>query len=157
MPTPLPLLDTLIIATPCPAAWDEMQGDDRVRYCSLCQQSVFDVSAMTRADAEALVKQTTGRLCLRLFRRSDGRVMTRDCPVGVFRAARRRFARAVAAVTFLALFLFGWIASRPGASRMAREQVRMVENWISPQPSCIAGGIGLPPGPYPAVEDEDDE
>jgi hypothetical protein len=152
MPTPLPLLDSLTIATPCPASWDDMDGDDRVRYCSLCQQSVHDVSAMTRAEATALIQQTKGRLCLRLFRRSDGKVMTRDCPVGVLRAARRRIAAVVGGWVLLVLMAFGWFTSRPGALKAARTQMQQVKAGIDPPQTCIAGEVA--PLPRPPEADE---
>jgi hypothetical protein len=139
MPTPLPLLESLTIAAPCPASWDDMDGDDHVRFCSHCQQSVYDVSAMTRAEATALIERTTGRLCLRLFRRSDGKVMTRDCPVGVWRAARRRIAALIGGWVFLVLVAFGWFTSRPGVLKAARSQVRAVKQWIDPPPTCVTG------------------
>ncbi len=139
MPNPLPVLDSLTIAAPCPASWDDMDGDDRVRYCSHCRQSVYHVSALTRAEATALIERTTGRLCLRLFRRSDGKVMTRDCPVGVWRAARRRIAAAVGGWVFLVVVAFGWFTSRPGAIRAARAPVQAVKQWIDPPPPCITG------------------
>ena len=151
MPTPLPVLDNLTIAAPCPASWAGMDGDDRVRYCSLCQQSVYNVAALTRTEATALIEGATGRVCVRLFRRADGTVMTRDCPVGVLRAARRRLAAVVGAWVFLVLVSFGWFMSRPGAVRAAREQVRTVRNWIDPQPPCVMGepmtGVVAPPPP----------
>jgi hypothetical protein len=140
------LLESLTIAAPCPAAWDDMNGDDRVRCCSLCKQLVYDVSAMTRAEATALVERTTGRLCLRLFRRSDGRVMTRDCPVGAWRAARRRLAAVVGGWVFLLLVAFGWFTSRPTAVKAAREQVWQVKAWIDPPPQCMTGEVPVQTG-----------
>jgi hypothetical protein len=135
-----------------------MEGDDRVRFCSLCQQAVYDVSALSRAEAEALIEGTSERVCLRLFRRADGMVMTRDCPVGVLRAARRRLARAVGACTFAVLLLFGWVVSRPGAARAARAQVQAVEDWINPKPPCVMGGpMPMMGKPMPADDEEDDE
>ena len=157
MPTPLPLLESLTIAAPCPASWDDMDGNDRVRFCGLCSQSVYDVSALTRAEAETLITGTTGRVCLRLFRRADGRVMTRDCPVGLLRAARRRVAKGVGACAFLILFLFGWFAGRPGGGRTARDQVRVIEDWIDPPTStCVMGGPLFMPPPTPADDEDDD-
>jgi hypothetical protein len=134
-----------------------MDGDDRVRHCSLCRQAVYDVSALTRAEAETLIRGRTGRVCLRLFRRADGRVMTRDCPVGVLQAARRRLAKAVGACTFLVVLLFGWVASRPGATRAARDQVRSIEEWINPRPQCVMGEPLPMPGTAPVVEEDDEE
>ena len=40
-------LDTLAVASPCPASWDAMEGDDRVRYCPRCRQNVYNLTAMS--------------------------------------------------------------------------------------------------------------
>jgi hypothetical protein len=101
MTTRLPLaLEDLRIATPCRADWDEMSGDDRVRFCGRCEKNVYNVSALSRAEAEALVREREGRVCLRLYRRSDGTVITSDCPVGVRR--QRLGARVWASISGMA-------------------------------------------------------
>jgi len=80
----LPLLDNVQVATPCEASWDSMRGNGRVRFCTRCSKKVFNLSAMSRADAEVLLRQHVGAgLCVRFYRRLDGTVMTTDCPVGV--------------------------------------------------------------------------
>ena len=103
-------LDNIRIASPCPASWDSMQGDERVRYCDLCQLQVYNIAAMTHREAASLIAGTEGRLCARLYRRDDGTVITKDCPVGL-RAIRRRAARmtaaAFAALVTLATSAFG--------------------------------------------------
>src|SRR5262245_32206753 len=82
-------LDEIKVATPCKASWEGMQGDERVRFCSLCRRNVYNISEMSRADATALISTSENRTCIRYYRRRDGTVMTRDCPVGL-RALRRR-------------------------------------------------------------------
>jgi len=77
------MLDQIKIASPCSADWEQMAGDDRVRFCAECKKNVFNLSAMTRRDAEALLQKTNGDLCTRLYRRADGTVLTADCPVGL--------------------------------------------------------------------------
>ena len=135
-----------------------MEGDDRVRHCSLCQQAVYNLADLSRSEATTLIENATGRVCVRLFRRADGRVITRDCPVGVLRAARRQLATVAGAWIFLVLVAFGWFMSWPGAVRAAKEQVRTVKNWIDPEPPCVMGGPMLMPGGGPPPdEDEDDE
>ena len=99
-------LDCITIASPCNADWDQMFGNDRARFCGQCNLNVYNLSSMTRAEAELLIGRSEGRLCVRYFRRADGSVMTQDCPVGL-RAIRRRMsyvARAVssAVLSFLA-------------------------------------------------------
>jgi hypothetical protein len=98
MTTRLPLLlDNVRIASPCSADWDDMSGDARVRFCGRCEKNVYNLSAMTRAAAEALISEKEGRLCVRFYQRADGTMLTADCPVGARR--QRRLARAWAAIS----------------------------------------------------------
>lgn len=90
-------IDRLRIATPCPISWEQMSGDNCVRFCDHCQLNVYNISALSRGEAEKLIASTEGRLCARLFRRADGTVLTKDCPVGL-RALRRRVAKRTAAI-----------------------------------------------------------
>ncbi len=97
----LPLLQEIRVASPCGERWDAMTGDDRMRFCGSCQQHVFDLSAMTTAEAEGFLRERTGEVCVRFYRRADGTVLTADCPTGVRRRRRRRFAVAGAAVAVI--------------------------------------------------------
>jgi hypothetical protein len=113
-------LDVVDVASPCPANWDDMHGDDRVRHCDQCQLNVYDLSSMTRDDALRLVNEREGRLCVRFLRRADRTVLTRDCPVGVA-AWRKRIARmwAGAAAIFGAMTL----STLFGRAAIAKEPV----------------------------------
>jgi hypothetical protein len=75
----LPVLDNIRVATPCTARWDDMTGDDRVRHCDQCQKSVYNLSGMTRDEAEALVIERNGNLCARYYQRRDGTIVFADC------------------------------------------------------------------------------
>jgi hypothetical protein len=86
----LPVLDNLRVAAPCTADWSRMQGDERVRACGDCNQNVYNLSGMTREEAEALILEQEGRLCVRYFRRADGTILFDDCAIGVKRRRRRR-------------------------------------------------------------------
>ena len=97
MATNLTQIDHLRIATPCPIGWEQMTGDNRVRFCDHCQLNVYNISELSRIEAEKLIASTEVRLCARLFRRADGTVLTKDCPVGL-RALRRRVAKRTAAI-----------------------------------------------------------
>ena len=105
------VLENIRIAMPCSADWDDMSGDDRVRFCGKCEKNVYNLSAMTRDEGEALVREKEGRMCVRLYQRADGTVITNDCPVGVRRARlRARIWASVsgaAASVALVLGLFG--------------------------------------------------
>jgi hypothetical protein len=82
-------LDHVRIAAPCKADWNQMIGDERVRFCGQCSLNVYNLSSMTKSDAESLIARNEGRLCVKFYRRFDGSIITRDCPVGL-RAIRRR-------------------------------------------------------------------
>ncbi|HEY0171102.1 MAG TPA: carboxypeptidase-like regulatory domain-containing protein [Pyrinomonadaceae bacterium] len=111
------LLSRMRVASPCPAGWEAMEGDGRVRFCRLCDLHVYNFSELTRAEAESLVARTEGRLCARLYRRADGTVLTKDCPKGL-RAARRRAGRAAGAAFAAVLSLCG-VAFGQGKSKLA--------------------------------------
>ncbi len=95
----LPVLPNLRVASPCRADWSEMTGDDRVRACGSCNKNVYNLSEMTRDEAEALILEKEGRLCVRYFQRKDGTILLKDCTVGVAQKRKRRlFAAGAAAV-----------------------------------------------------------
>ena len=101
-------LDNIRIASPCPANWDEMFGDDRKRHCGECKLNVYDLSGMTRREAEDLLVNSEGRLCVRYFRRADGTILTKNCPVG-WVAVKQRVSRVATAVFSVVVGLFGGI------------------------------------------------
>jgi hypothetical protein len=93
----LPLLDQVRVASPCNADWNEMLGDGRVRFCLSCEKNVYNLSAMTRDDAEDLLRERLGNdLCIRFYQRADGTILTEDCPTGVKTKRRKKLALAVA-------------------------------------------------------------
>jgi len=86
----LPILDSIRVASPCTADWNAMTGDERTRHCHKCDKQVFNLSDMTRAEAEALIVEKQGKLCARYYRRSDGTIITSDCRVGVIASRKRK-------------------------------------------------------------------
>jgi hypothetical protein len=156
------VLSNVKVASPCAASWDQMTGDDRARLCSLCQKHVYNLSALTTDEIMALIGDKEGKLCGRFYRRSDGSMLTADCPVGLRRTARRLRALSIAAV---GLLYAGLIASilmggrndstarrTPGRlSQLWNEAVWTVKGWLGIQPPImIMGDICLlPPPPQP--------
>jgi hypothetical protein len=122
------MLDRVSIASPCPADWDEMPGTDQVRHCSQCNKNVYNLSAMTRREAEALLQETEGRLCARFYRRADGTILTENCPAGL-RAIGRRVSRFAGAALSAVAALSSATAAQfpmfpiPSALREARPSV----------------------------------
>ena len=85
-------LDNVRVAAPCNVDWDSMSGNERQRFCSQCQLNVYNLSDMTRAEAEYFVGNAEGRVCIRFYRRRDGSIITNNCPVGL-RALKKRMSR----------------------------------------------------------------
>lgn len=100
-------LDKLEIASPCSADWDKMFGSERKKFCSECSLNVYNVSEMTQTEAENLILRSEGRLCLRLYKRADGTVITKNCPVGWARVKRRMTRVSGAVAGLLGGFLMG--------------------------------------------------
>jgi hypothetical protein len=98
-------LDCVEVAAPCSASWEEMAGDERVRFCDHCALNVYNLSAMSRKEAEETVRAHEGRLCIRFYKRRDGRLLTDNCPVGLRRARARLKILAGAAASVAAAIL----------------------------------------------------
>ena len=109
-------LNVIDVAAPCSADWDAMTGDDRVRHCQQCQMNVYNLSEMSEREALQLVNEREGRLCIQFYRRADGTMLTKDCPVGlkaIRKAVRQRIARVWASAAALAgAMVFGGIFGR---------------------------------------------
>ncbi len=88
------ILRRISIEKPCSASWEQMKGNDQVRFCGHCDLNVTDVSKMTRAKAVKLVKKSQGRLCLRIHRNPLGEIITRPAVQKLYTISRRasRFA-----------------------------------------------------------------
>ena len=98
-------LDRVKVAAPCSAEWDQMFSfeGERIRFCSQCNLNVYNLSGMTRREAESLITRTEGRLCVRFYRRADGSILTENCPIGL-RAIKRK-------VTWSAQLVLGMLLS----------------------------------------------
>lgn len=117
-------LEGLRIASPCKADWNAMAGDERVRFCGQCQKNVYNLSDMSRDEAEALVQGAEGRLCVRMYRRTDGTVLTSDCPEGALRKQRRRrLALLTGSGALATASAFGYLSMTTAGSPEPREQV----------------------------------
>jgi hypothetical protein len=110
MAIPLPVvnaLDAISIPSHCPMPWEDMEGNDRTRFCTTCQLHVHDISELMTDEALALLGAEKPP-CVRIYRRADGRVMTADCTTRrerVWKWLGRR--SGWAAAIFATLFLSG--------------------------------------------------
>lgn len=76
----LPVLEDITIPTKCKADWGKMVGNSTERHCSKCDKVVYNLSAMTREEAEAFWRASAGKdTCVRLYRRPDGTIVHARC------------------------------------------------------------------------------
>lgn len=127
-------LDNVRVAAPCTSDWNRMVGDERVRFCAECSLNVYNLSSMSRREAERLISNAEGRLCVRYYRRPDGTILTDNCPVGL-RAIRRRLSRAAGATLSAVLGFFAGLGIWAG---LPREEV----SGVNPVPISTSVGTG---------------
>jgi hypothetical protein len=120
----LPVLDNLRVAAPCNADWSQMTpgADDRVRNCGDCKKDVYNLTDMTRDEAEALIVATAGKLCVRYFQRHDGTILLADCVVGAKRRRRRKLVMIAGATALLAT---GGVAAYKKLAHQQEEEMVM--------------------------------
>ena len=148
----LPLLDRVQIASPCSADWDAMPGDERKRFCEQCSLHVFNIAEMTREEAEDFLKTelaNSDRTCAKIFRREDGTILTKDCPVGL----RRIRLKAVRALVACIAFIFSGLAMAAAGTKLGRwAEAKNAALLVPPPiPAGAAGGICLAPAGIPNV------
>lgn len=142
----LPLLKDVRVASPCPADWDAMEGDDRRRFCHQCEKHVYNFAAMTEPEIVALLSNE--RVCGRLYRRADGTILTADCPTGV-RLARQRLVTLSLRAAAFTLTIFGATLAavanmgRDGEDRFAQSTTgTALQKWIGRlAPPIAVGGL----------------
>jgi hypothetical protein len=100
-------LTELRTAFNCPAKWSEMKGDDRVRHCSQCQLSVYNISAMSREEAVDFLEEHGEKICVRFYQRADGTILTRPC------GAIKKFVYRFKVATGMAFSALGLMAFTP--------------------------------------------
>lgn len=127
-------LNSLVIDSPCKVDWSTMTGDEKIRFCHQCKFNVHNLSEMDEAEIESLFDLNTGRLCVRLYKRQDGTVLTRDCRTKM-RVLKKAFRRSVASILGMAAW-FG-IAAPVNAQSAAVPQTITKESDRSPIHSNI--------------------
>ncbi len=70
-------------AASCPMAAVPSSSRERCSFCEKCLLHVYDFSGMELAEAEELIFKRENRRGATLYKRADGKFLTRDCPVGV--------------------------------------------------------------------------
>ncbi|MEO6335041.1 MAG: ankyrin repeat domain-containing protein [Pyrinomonadaceae bacterium] len=146
-------IDSIKVADPCTEKWDEMTGNDRVRFCSHCAKDVNNISEMTRKEVERLVRKSGGRLCVRY--RVDPKTHSPEFAQRVSAFARHGVAAGALGASLLAAGAYAQTAS----PQQALIQIERVER-SGDASSKISGYVTDPNGaaiPYAIVSIINDE
>ena len=165
-PDPTAFVRGIRIASPCPARWEDMTGDDRARVCASCSKHVYNLSALTAGEVAALVREKEGCLCGRFYQRTDGTMLTADCPVGLATRSVRRMKALAFATVLTVLGALGAqaharsLATRRDGARPPGRVARQCDEllWrlkgfmgIRRPGIAVAGQICIPPPPTNAA------
>jgi hypothetical protein len=124
-------LHNIHVASPCPAEWSNMVGDERVRHCSECNLNVYNLSAMTEQEVQSFLTAKRGqRICGRFYRRADGTVLTQDCPWS-FKVMARKVSRiGTAVLTAILSTNFAMAKNKPKPSHLETQEIRQSESGV---------------------------
>jgi hypothetical protein len=130
-------LDVIQVNSPCPALWEQMAGDEQRRFCTHCRKFVHNLTQMPSDQAERLVCESAGELCVRFARdESTGKIITLDYRPAP-KTSRRRALLIIASILGALGFTGTW-----AAHKLLRQPPPV-------QGQFVAGGIGPPPPVLP--------
>lgn len=164
-------LENISVSAPCKADWNKMLGNDQVRFCQECKLNVYNLSGMSREQAEDVVRAKEGNLCVRFYRRSDGTVLTQNCPVGI-KAVKQKVARTATAIISATIAFFtglgGWYNLQPNLELECPSSEQLFIGTPSPSPEnkqadepqggmlmgAVIADTSVPPPPIDNTSDE---
>jgi hypothetical protein len=168
--TKVPVLSGVRVASPCTVDWATMapiDSGEQVRHCGSCKKNVYNLSSMTREEAETLLRAKEGRLCVRYFQRTDGTILLKDCAIGITQKRKRRvLAAGIAAMlgggVFAAIRLSRGAAIAPAridiapAAELTSSSVAIPEHLpplpeLQPDVVEVKGDVGIDPDVHATV------
>jgi Carboxypeptidase regulatory-like domain len=125
-------LDRCDVPSPCAVSWNSMIGPDVTRTCAFCAREVHDLSALTTAEAEALIFRDTERVCVRYVRGADGVIQTKDRPARMIQ--KGPYAGLSAAALAAAVALSQPACAAPASQRAPSERQTTDGSRAAPRP-----------------------
>ncbi len=74
-------IENFKVIAKCPWRWDDPYAKDRVAVCQKCALHVYNFEGLELPEAERLIYQRENIEKPKLFKRPDGKFMTRTCPI----------------------------------------------------------------------------
>lgn len=143
-------IDALEVIAPCSVDWNDMQGDDKIRFCGYCEKNVFNLASMTRAEIADVLAAEVSRgnlkeVCVQIVRRrTDGKLVTADCVRSKERFALKQSAHRF--VRFAAVLLAGFVGVNVGAAAQESfDETSSPATNAAAQSNDAAAGCGSTP------------
>jgi ankyrin repeat protein len=138
------------LTSPCNADWDSMFGNDRIRFCEHCQQSVNNLAEMNKKQLRRLLLRSGGRLCVRFV---DPLNLTTQTRQTLFQIGRRTSVIAASAFSATLGFSAALAGSRDLNQRSAVRAAAVATARAADRPFGFDGGTirGLVFDPNSAV------
>jgi len=121
----------LKIENPCSANWDQMIGNDWVRFCDHCQLTVNDLTPLTPKRVHRLIADSKGRLCVRYRVTREGTPILKAVPQQLHQI-RKRVSK-IAAGAFTTMLSISSATSQP------------ITNGLRPPPRALKSFDALAP------------
>ncbi len=125
------------IQSPCSADWNAMVGDDRKRFCSLCDKHVHNLSAMTETEARGVVANQ--KVCVR-YSLNPATQTIRHRPARQFMV---RAAATAALTAGLALPAAAAISREPGEVGLLTQVWEALTDWSDDSDEMMMGGLEM--------------
>ncbi len=123
-----------LVPNPCHEDWDLLSPEDRGHFCTVCETKVWDLSGLTKEEAEAFLRAREGEdLCVSYRENSAGEVVHRPSPI----VPLGRLVRRLPAAAGLSLALAACSPGDSGAQQEAdstREAKPATETAPEPEP-----------------------
>ena len=71
------IVDFPAISFSCPKIWEQMHGDEKTRFCDVCQKNVHNLSMMNQEERRTLLASTGESPCVAYFKHLN------DAPIDV--------------------------------------------------------------------------
>lgn len=139
------------IEKPCPANWDEMQGDEKRRFCEHCQLHVHNLSAMTAKEQMTLLESRSDRVCVSYVANPNATPVSSDDTW--LRLHSSKTLRAMAAMFVAMSSMFLSACRTTGMIQPKVQPPPQQQTTANDQPPVfdgkrMAGGIMPPPRPW---------
>jgi hypothetical protein len=145
----VPIENYKMAQSTCPFTWGELDAPkERFRYCDKCQTPVYNFAGMDLPEAEELIFKREERRNAPLFKRADGKFMTKDCPVALKK--KHGMAMMIAGGILALALLAGLFMLMPAAPPPKPAEAPVTD--VTPEVKTIPSPEVLPPVTPPVQE-----